>query len=114
MTNIQADDLFPTEGEGTPVGPTVPDPGWGEGYPVIDASRIAQYLENDPTAHPDKHKPWRRNMVVLYLSTGNEYTYDWDRDGYPEYIPAAFWGTHSESISAYRRSEQHFILIMYI
>ena len=95
MTKIQTDDLFPTEGEGTPIGPTVPDPGWAEGYPVIDGSRIAQYLENNPNPHSNKHKPWRRNMIVLNLSTGNEYTYDWDRDGYPEYIPVAFWGTNT-------------------
>ena len=95
MTRIQADDLFPSDPEGTPIGPTVPDPGWGAGYPVVDGSRIAQYLENNPNNHPNRHKPWRRNMIVLDLMTGNEHTYDWDRDGYPEYIPAAFWGTNS-------------------
>lgn len=92
---MQRVDLFPTEPDGTLLGPTLPSQSWAHDQPVIDGSRIMEYLENNPNADPYKHKPWRRTMIVLNTANGTEYTMDVDRDGYPEYAPAAYWGTHS-------------------
>jgi outer membrane protein assembly factor BamB len=51
----------------------------------VDAARILQYLET---------KPWRRTYLVLNRDTGQEVTYDFDRDGQAEYAPITWTGTH--------------------
>ncbi|MCK6624336.1 MAG: PQQ-like beta-propeller repeat protein [Anaerolineae bacterium] len=92
---MQLDDIFPGASEGTLLGPQVAPQAWAHGYPVINASRVTQYLENNPTSHPHQHKPWRRALVVLNRNDGSEYTFDSDRDGHREYIPIVWWGTNS-------------------
>jgi outer membrane protein assembly factor BamB len=85
---IQINDLFPTEPDGTLLGPVSAAQTWSHGYQVISAGRVAQYLEN---------KPWRRTVVILNRANGSEYTLDSDRDGRPEYAPIVYWGTKSGS-----------------
>jgi outer membrane protein assembly factor BamB len=92
---MERDDIFPSSSDGTLLGSQVSNPGWGNGYPVLNASRITEYLENNPNTDRYKHKPWRRMMIVLNQSNGTEYTFDSDRDGYPEYLPVANWGSQS-------------------
>ena len=92
---IQLDDIFPTSQEGTLVGPQIASESWGHGYPIIDVNTLTEYLENNPNPDPDKHKPWRRLLVALERGDGREFTFDSDHDGYPEYLPAAYWGTGS-------------------
>ena len=92
---MQLADIFPEQVEGSVLGPEVSGQGWGHGYPVVDASRVTEYLEDNPAPDPHKHKPWRRMLVVLNRSNGSEYTFDSDGDGHPEYIPATYWGTGS-------------------
>jgi hypothetical protein len=94
---MQLHDIFP---EVYPNGSAIfdepaPPQGWAHGFPAVDAGRITEYLEDNPQADPHKHKPWRRMLVVLNLSNGQEFTFDSDQDGYPEYIPATYWGTGS-------------------
>lgn len=72
-----------------------PPQDWAHGFPAVDASRITEYLEDDPQPDTYKHKPWRRMYVVLNTSNGQEFTFDSDNDGHPEYIPVAYWGTGS-------------------
>jgi outer membrane protein assembly factor BamB len=92
---LQKDDLFFDKPD-NPIGPTVQlYEDWTHGKEVIDGSRITEYLENNPQTDPHLHKPWRRTYLVLNLSDGSEYTFDYDQDGYPEYAPIAFWGTRS-------------------
>ena len=83
---MQLYDLFPDLVEGTTLGPVVPSGPWSHGYPVINASRLTEYLEN---------KPWRRLRIALDLHTGREFTFDSDGDGKQEYLPAGHWGTGS-------------------
>lgn len=71
-----------------------PQPG-SNGFQVVDASSVLEYLEEDPAADPFKHKPWRRVFVVLNQSNGQEYRFDTDNDGNLEYAPFAWWGTNS-------------------
>ena len=92
---MDRDDIFTGAPDGTILGAQINNPGWGDGYPVINANRITEYLENNPNPQQYKHKPWRRMLVVLNQSNGTEYTFDSDRDGYPEYIPVANWGGQS-------------------
>jgi outer membrane protein assembly factor BamB len=92
---LQKDDLFFDKPD-NPIGPTVQlNEDWTHGKEVIDGSRITDYLENNPQTDPHLHKPWRRTYLVLNLSDGSEYTFDYDQDSYPEYAPIAFWGTRS-------------------
>src|SRR5690606_27564837 len=93
--DIQLYDLFPDMVEGTLLGPQVAPRPWANGYPVIDASRVTQYLEANPNASPHQHKPWRRMMVALNVRDGGEFTFDSDGDGYREYIPVTDWGAGS-------------------
>lgn len=93
--NMQLYDIFPEQREGTTLGPEIPSGNWSHGYPIIDASRITQYLEANPAAHPNQHKPWRRLFFALNLQTGQEYTFDSDGDGFREYLPASYWGAGS-------------------
>ncbi len=60
---------------------------WAQGKTVVNYTNLSQYLENTPTSHPHFHKPWRRYYYILNAQTGQEYTMDTDRDGYPEYAP---------------------------
>ena len=92
---MERDDIFSAGPDGTILGSQINNPGWGNGYPVINASRTTEYLENNPNPQTYKHKPWRRVIIVLNQSDGNEYTFDADRDGYPEYIPISNWGGQS-------------------
>ncbi|MCL4872251.1 MAG: PQQ-binding-like beta-propeller repeat protein, partial [Anaerolineae bacterium] len=93
---MQLDNIFlPNAPEGTTLGPQVPAQSWTHGYPMVDANSITEYLENNPQPDTYKHKPWRRVFVVLNTTNGTEFTFDSDQDGYPEYLPAGYWGTGS-------------------
>ncbi len=60
---------------------------WVPGTVAIDASILTDYFEN---------QPYRRTVFVLDSSTGQEYTFDSDGDGKPEYAPFNWSGvTHS-------------------
>ncbi|MFK7801717.1 MAG: PQQ-binding-like beta-propeller repeat protein [Anaerolineae bacterium] len=52
----------------------------------VSGADFAQYLEE---------KPWRRGVIVLNTSNGQEFTFDSDNDGKPEYAPFLFAGTKS-------------------
>jgi len=91
-------DLWPEQDdqeERLTLGPEVSGQNWSHGYPVIDASRATEYLEDNPDGDPHKHKPWRRSIVVLNREDGSEYTFDSDQDGYPEHMPGLWMGTGS-------------------
>ena len=90
-TEMEQDDVFPDKVQGTPLGPQVASQAWSHGYPIVDASRVTEYLENNPNPVSHRHKPWRRVFVVLNTNNGSEYTFDSDQDGYPEYIPILWW-----------------------
>jgi len=78
----ETSDVFPdraTQPRGTPFGTRNPDG-------TVDAARVLQYFEE---------KPWRRTYIVLDRTTGREVTFDFDRDGKPEYAPVLWHGTHS-------------------
>ena len=92
---MQRSDIFSNAPNGALLGPTSPAQDWTHGYPIIDGSRITEYLENNPQSDSHKHKPWRRTYIVLNASNGSEYTFDSDHDGSPEYAPMAYWGTNS-------------------
>ncbi len=87
--------ILPGAPDGTLLGPILNPQPWSNGYPVLDASAVAQYLENNPASNPYQHKYWRRTYIVLNQNNGSEFTYDSDLDGYPEYMPYAFWGSNS-------------------
>lgn len=104
VNGIERDDIFPPETnptKGTLIGPTFTASSqngqwdWIEGTEVIDASRIIQYFEDDGAVRFDRrtNKPWRRTYLVLNRSDGNEFTFDSDGDGNPEYAPILFYGT---------------------
>lgn len=95
IRQVQGYDLFYGEQFGAVLGPTVAPQSWASGNPVIDASRVTEYLENNPNPQPHRHMPWRRSFIMLERSSGNEYTFDSDGDGYGEYMPYAWWGTNS-------------------
>ncbi len=94
---VQMNDLFPGEPDGALLGPYGPAQDWSHGRRVMDASRVTEYLEDNPNPDPYKHKPWRRTVIVLNTSDGSEYTFDSDGDGFMEYAPIAHWGTKSGS-----------------
>ncbi len=78
----ELEDIFPnrdSEPRGTPFGSRNADG-------TLDATRVLQYFEA---------KPWRRTYIVLDRATGDEVTFDFDRDGLPEYAPILWHGTHS-------------------
>lgn len=90
---MQLDDVFP---EGPQIfDEPAPSQSWAHGFPAVDGRRITEYLEDNPQPGTYKHKPWRRMFAVLNLSNGQEFTFDSDQDGFPEYIPATYWGTGS-------------------
>jgi len=92
---VQMNDMFPRDPDGALLGPYGPAQDWSNGRRVLDAARVAEYLENNPTPDPFKHKPWRRTVIVLNTSNGSEYTFDSDGDGFTEYAPIVHWGTKS-------------------
>jgi hypothetical protein len=92
---MQLADIFSGGSEGQIFGPEVSGQTWAHGFPVIDAHAITEYLEDNPQPDEYKHKPWRRMFVVLNRANGREFTFDSDQDGYPEFIPATYWGTGS-------------------
>jgi hypothetical protein len=93
---MEYQDIFRNEAPvGQLIGPYVADQEWANGYRIIDASRITEYTENNPNPDPFAHKPWRRLYIMLNQSNGQEYTFDSDGDGYPEYVPFVSWGTKS-------------------
>jgi hypothetical protein len=84
---VERDELYQGIPDGELIGPEGTEPGdWVPGTVTIDASRIAEYLEN---------KPWRRTYFVLNRLTGEEFTFDSDNDGKPEYAPIAWTGTRT-------------------
>ena len=90
--DVQLEDIFPEQNEGATLGPQI---GTENGYPIIDASRLTEYLEDNPATDPHKYKPWRRIFIVLNRSNGSEYTFDSDGDSRQEYLPGAWWGAGS-------------------
>ncbi|MEM8857062.1 MAG: PQQ-binding-like beta-propeller repeat protein [Chloroflexota bacterium] len=56
------------------------------GVDQVSGADYAQYLED---------KPWRRGVIVLNTSNGQEFTFDSDNNGQPEYAPFMFAGTKS-------------------
>jgi hypothetical protein len=92
---MEVDGVLPGDELGEIIGPMLPAQAWSNGKPVLDATNVTQYLENNPNTDLYKHKPWRRTFVVLNQGDGREYTFDSDGDGYQEYMPFAFWGSNS-------------------
>ncbi len=68
------------------IGPNVPNQTWANGNQVLNYAAVTDYLEE---------KPWRRSLIMLNRGDGREYTFDFDRDGRAEYLPALMYGTHS-------------------
>jgi outer membrane protein assembly factor BamB len=85
-TYMDMGDLFAGEEIGAVLGSELASQSWSNGYPVVDASRVTEYLEG---------KPWRRTYVVLNTNNGSEFTFDSDGDGRAEYMPVPYWGTNS-------------------
>jgi outer membrane protein assembly factor BamB len=77
--------LFANIPVGNVIGPTSNSiPGdWVPGTLVMDASKITNYYQN---------RPDRRTVFVLDKDTGDEYTYDSNGDGNPEYAPFTWSG----------------------
>jgi len=82
---MEREDVYPANASpGDPVGPYGHEPGdWAEGTTTINASAITDYFED---------KPYRRTYLVLNRFSGKEYTFDYDRDGKPEYAPILYYG----------------------
>lgn len=94
---LQRDDLF-FDRTGTTLGNVFPSlESWSHGNEVMDASRLAEYLEVGPS-DIHLHKPWRRVLIILNIYDGKEYTFDSDQDGSPEYAPVAWWGARSGNL----------------
>ena len=87
LTTEETEYLFSDVPEGGLIGPTSSQPGdWTPGAVTIDAKRITDYYEE---------YPYRRTVLVLDGSTGQEYTFDSDGDGKAEYAPFTWSGvTH--------------------
>jgi hypothetical protein len=84
--DMEKDEFFLGLPEGSLIGEERPGDEGTNGYPVINISKVTDYLEK---------KPWRRTVIALNISNGREYTFDSDRDGIVEYLPFAFYGTES-------------------
>jgi outer membrane protein assembly factor BamB len=85
----ESDTIYDGLGNAELVGPASTSiPGnWVDGTVAIDAQRLTDYFEN---------RPDRRTVFVLERATGNEFTFDSDGDGKPEYAPFNWSGvTHS-------------------
>lgn len=95
VEGTEREDIWPELQENTTLGPELPPAAWSNGYPIIDANRLTQYLEANPAPDAHKHKPWRRTLIVLNRTNGSEFAFDSDGDGYMEYAPFGWWGAHS-------------------
>ncbi|MCC6189299.1 MAG: PQQ-binding-like beta-propeller repeat protein [Anaerolineales bacterium] len=93
--HAQRENLFYGQPDGAIIGPQVADQPWAHGKPILDGSRITEYLEANPNPDFNLHKPYRRVMIVLNRGDGREYTFDSDGDGNAEYMPAGLWATRS-------------------
>ena len=86
--DLQVNDVFPnhlTDPRGTLAGARGTEPGsWAANTVTLNMSRVLQYLEN---------KPWRRTVMLLRRSNGQEYTFDSNGNGTPEYAPFLWLGT---------------------
>jgi hypothetical protein len=95
------DEVFPnrdSDPEGTRVGPQGQEPGlWAPGTTTLDTSRpnVTSNGQTLPITEYLEQMPWRRTVFVLDRHTGQEVTYDFDRDGRLEYAPFLWFGTHS-------------------
>jgi hypothetical protein len=95
------DEVYPnrqSDPDGTPVGPLGEQPGpWAPGTLTLDTSQpnVTPNGQTTPITEYLESKPWRRTYFVLDRQSGQEVTYDFDRDGRPEYAPMLWFGTHS-------------------
>ena len=100
-TVLETQDVYPNRNldpDGTWVGPVGQEPGdWAPGTPTLDTSRpnITPNGQTTPITQYFETKPWRRTVFVLDRQSGQEVTYDFDRDGQAEYAPFLWFGTHS-------------------
>ena len=98
---LEWDDVYPNrqnDPDGIPVGPLGQQAGpWAPGTSTLDTSRpnVTPSGQTTPITEYLEQKPWRRTVFVLDRRTGQEVTYDFDRDGHPEYAPFLWFGTHS-------------------
>ena len=98
---LEADDVYPNRAldpDPTWVGPTGQEPGnWAPGTVTLNASQpnVTPNGQTTPITEYFEQKPWRRTYFVLDRQSGQEVTYDFDRDGQPEYAPILWFGTHS-------------------
>ena len=85
LTQEETNTLFGDIPIGDLIGPSSNNiPGdWDSGTVVIDASKITSYLQD---------RPDRRTVYILDGATGNEFTYDSNGDGLPEYAPFIWSG----------------------
>lgn len=108
VNTIQRDDVFHLgEADNSKLGPQFTSGGsgdttgipwnWGNNQTVVNAAKVTEYLEDDGQTRLNRstNKPWRRGVIVLNTANGQEYTFDSDRDGHPEYAPFLFTGTKS-------------------
>ena len=99
--NLEAEDVYPnrqSDPDGTWVGLLGQEPGdWAPGTSTLDTSRpnITPNGQTTPITEYFEQKPWRRTYFLLDRQSGQEVTYDFDRDGQPEYAPILWFGTHS-------------------
>lgn len=100
-TALETQDIYPnreSDPDGTLVGPTGQEPGdWTPGTLTLDTSQpnVTANGQTTPITEYFEQKPWRRTYFVLDRQSGREVTYDFDRDGQPEYAPILWFGTHS-------------------
>ncbi len=92
---LQLEGIFGGRPEGAIIGLLSAPLPWSNGFQVVDAANVLQYLEENPAGDRFKYKPWRRVFAVLNQSDGQEYRFDTDNDGFMEYAPFAWWGTNS-------------------
>ena len=98
-TNYDLRGIWPEMEEGLLIGPEAPSQTWANGFPVVDARRILDYYEDNPHgSNPYAHKPWRRAFVILDRQTGQEFTFDSNANGYPEYMPVFWWHAYSGTL----------------
>jgi outer membrane protein assembly factor BamB len=85
LTGEETNTLFGSIPVGGLIGPTsTAIPGdWVPGTVVMNASRITNYYQS---------KPYRRTVLVLDGATGQEFTFDSNGDGQPEYAPFTWSG----------------------
>jgi outer membrane protein assembly factor BamB len=91
IPQIETNTLFGSIPVGNVIGPTSTNiPGdWAAGTVVMDAGIITNYYQN---------RPDRRTVFVLNAGTGQEFTFDSNGDGKPEYAPFTWSGvTHAGS-----------------